>query len=147
MPSRGDLLSDPAVRRVALAGCAGLLLTFPVLIHDTLNGRLALGWTCVAVGLVLAVVALRHTTRLPRRAGLLSMALCAALALSTVVVLITTLASPEQDLRCRDDVAAATFGSAQELRAGHNPYQSFDTLRIQSGWSCPHPAATILRRG
>ena len=147
MPSRGDLLSDTAVRRVALAGCAGLLLTVPVLIHDTLNGRLALGWICVAAGLALAAVALRRTTHVPRRAGLLGLALCAALALSTVVILVTTLASPEQNLRCRDDVAAATFGSAQELRAGHNPYQSYDSLRIQSGWDCPQPAATILRRG
>ena len=138
---------SPHAERVALAGCAGLFLTVPVMAHDSLNGRLAAGWAAVAIGIVLAVVALRTATRLSRRISLVTTAVCAALAVSTAVVLVTTLAGPTANLRCRDDVAAATFGGADELRHGHNPYASYDALRVQQGYGCSHIAATILRRG
>ena len=138
---------DAVARRVLLAGCAGLLLTVPVMAHDTLNGRLVYGWVAVAVGLVVAVRALDSRARPGRRTTLIAGALCVALAVSTVALLLATLATPTADLRCRDDVSAATFGSAQELRAGHNPYESYDALKIESDWGCRHIAATVLRRG
>jgi hypothetical protein len=69
------------------------------------------------------------------------------MAVSTAIVLITTLVTPTPNLRCRDDVAAATFGGADQLRAGHDPYASYDALRVQAADGCTHPSATILRRG
>jgi hypothetical protein len=147
MPSPGDLLADRDNRRVLLAGCAGLLLTVPVLAHDSLNGRLVDGWIAVAAGVAVAVVALRRLTRVSRRLALVAAAACIALAVSTLAILATTLASPTPDLRCRDDVASATFGSADQLRAGHNPYAGYDALRAEQGYGCPSPPATILRRG
>jgi hypothetical protein len=148
MPPPRDLLpADAGSRRVALAGCAGLVLTIPVLLHDSLSGRLVAGWIAVAVGLALAFLALRRTTRLSRQATLLATAVCAAVALSTVIVLITTLATPTANLRCRDDVAAATFGGADQLRAGNDPYASYDALRVETTYGCTNPSATILRRG
>jgi hypothetical protein len=140
--------SDPAARRVLLAGCAGLLLTLPVLAHDTLNGRLAIGWVAVAAGVVLAVSALDRRRRPGRRAALVATAACAAMAVSVAVLLVAMLASPPSaDIRCRDDVAAATFGAADQLRAGYNPYASYDTLRTEQGYGCSRIAATVLRRG
>ena len=147
VPPPRDLLADVDARRVALAGCAGLLLTVPVIAHDSLNGRLAYGWVAVAAGLAVAVVALRNATRPSRRIALLATAVCAAVALSTLVILATTLASPTPNLRCRDDVAAASFGGADQLRAGHDPYNTYDSLNVEQSYGCHNPAVTILRRG
>jgi hypothetical protein len=140
--------SDPGARRVLLAGCAGLLLTVPVLAHDSLSGRLVLGWLAVAAGVALAVTALRRRSRPGRRTALVATALCAAAAASTGALLLSTLISPPSaDLRCRDDVAAATFGAADQLRTGHNPYAAYDALRAQQAAGCANPAVTALRRG
>jgi hypothetical protein len=141
--------SDPRARRILLAGVAGLLLTLPVLAHDSLNGRLLVGWAAVAAGVVLALAAL-DTGRTPnRRATLVVATLCGAMAASTVALLISTVtdAPSSTALQCRDDVSAATFGAAAELRAGHNPYASYDTLRVEQGYGCATPAATVLRQG
>ncbi len=145
---RSGPLSDAGVRRLSLAGCAGLLLTAPVIAHDSLNGRLVVGWVLVAAGVVLAVLAL-DPRRVPgRRAGLVAGAVCVGFAVSCVLVLLLTLMSGSgSDLRCRDDVASATFGSAGELRAGHDPYATYATLAVERGYGCAHPAFTILRRG
>jgi hypothetical protein len=142
-----DPLASPDTRRLLLAASAGLLLTVPVLAHDSLSGRLVLGWVAVAAGVALALVALRRAARVSRRVALLAGAATVAMAVSTVVLLATTLAQPTANLRCRDDVAAATFGAAGELRAGHDPYASYDALRVQQGFGCAAPAATVLRRG
>jgi hypothetical protein len=141
--------TDPAARRVLVAGCAGLLLTVPVLAHDSLSGRLVLGWIAVALGVAIAVVALNRRATPGRRTALLAAAACAALAVSSVVLLATTLASAPTgtQLRCRDDVAAATFGAADQLTAGHNPYASYDALAAQHADGCTHVNATVLRRG
>jgi hypothetical protein len=69
------------------------------------------------------------------------------MAASTAALLATTLADPTANLRCRDDVTAATFGAADQLRAGHDPYASYDTLAVEQGYGCSDPAATVLRRG
>jgi hypothetical protein len=134
---------------VVLAGCAGLLLTVPVLAHDSLSGRLVLGWLAVAAGVALAVVALRNRTRPSRQAALAATAVCAAMAIGSALLLVATaaLASSGTDLRCRDDVATATFGAADQLRAGHNPYASYDALRAAQADGCTHINPTVLRRG
>lgn len=139
--------SDPAARRVLVAGCAGLLLTVPVIAHDSLSGRLVLDWLAVAAGLALALRALDGRWRPGRRAATVAAALCIAAAVSTGALLVTTLASAPTGtaLACRDDVAAATFGSADQLRAGHDPYVSYDALRAMAG--CAKVNATVLRRG
>jgi hypothetical protein len=141
--------TDPAARRVLVAGCAGLLLTVPVLAHDSLSGRLVAGWIAVAAGVAVALRALdrRHTPG--RRTALLSAALCATMAIATVALLFTTLtgAPTGRDLRCRDDVAAATFGAADQLRAGHDPYNSYDALAAMHAGGCSQINATVLRRG
>lgn len=138
---------DPAVRRVLVAGCAGLLLTLPVIAHDSLSGRLLLGWLAVAAGLALAVRALDRRWLPGHRTALVAVAVCAAMAVSTVALLVTTVTAAPTGaaLQCRDDVAAATFGSAAELRAGHDPYTSYDALRTLKG--CTPIRATVLRRG
>ncbi|HEV7677495.1 MAG TPA: hypothetical protein VGQ42_02880 [Candidatus Dormibacteraeota bacterium] len=141
--------SDPRARRILLAGCAGLLLTLPVLAHDSLNGRLLMGWLAVLAGVVLALVAL-DVRRVPGRLATLGCAaVLGATAASTVVLLISTVtdAPSSAALQCRDDVSAATFGAAAELRAGHNPYTSYDSLRVQQASGCAAPAATVLRQG
>ncbi|HZS14857.1 MAG TPA: hypothetical protein VFC09_09690 [Candidatus Dormibacteraeota bacterium] len=141
--------TDPAARRVLLAGCAGLLLTVPVLAHDSLSGRLVLGWIAVAAGVALALVALDRRARPGRRTALVAAAVCAALAVSTAVLLLTTLVSAPTGtaLACRDDVAAATFGSAAELEAGHDPYTSYDSLAVQRAAGCTVIRPTVLRKG
>jgi len=141
--------TGPAARRVLVAGVAGLLLTLPVLVHDSLNGRLALGWLAVAAGTAISVQALRSSHTPGRRQTLAAAAICVAMAISTAVLLASTLATAPSahDLRCRDDVAAATFGSADELRAGHNPYASYDALAVQHADGCATINATVLRRG
>jgi hypothetical protein len=141
--------SDPGARRVLLAGCAGLLLTVPVLAHDSLSGRLVLGWLAVAAGVGLALVALRRGTSPSRPAALTATAVCAAMAFSSAVLLVTTTASAPTgtDLRCRDDVATATFGAADQLRAGHNPYAWYDALQAAKAYGCTHSNPTVLRRG
>jgi hypothetical protein len=124
--------SDPRARRVLMAGGAGLLLTLPVLAHDSLSGRLLAGWLAVFVGFVLAMAAL-DSRRVPGRlATLAGAAVIGATAAATVVLLISSLSDTPSAtaLHCRDDVSAATFGAAAELRAGHNPYASYDTLRV-----------------
>ncbi len=138
---------DPAARRVLVAGCAGLLLTLPVIAHDSLSGRLLLGWLAVAAGLALAVRALDRRWLPGRRTALVAAAVCAAMAVSTVALLVTTATAAPTGaaLQCRDDVAAATFGSAAELRAGHDPYTSYDALHALAG--CNPIRATVLRRG
>jgi hypothetical protein len=140
---------DPAARRVLLAGGAGLLLTVPVLAHASLDNRLALGWLAVAAGVALAVVALRRRTRPSRPAALVATAVCAAMAVGSAVLLFTTAASAPtgNDLRCRDDVATATFGAADQLRAGHNPYASYEALQAAAAYGCTHINPTVLRRG
>ncbi len=145
---RPPIPTDPHSRRVLLAACAGLLLTVPVMAHDSLSGRLALGWIAVAAGVALAVAALSRTTTPGRRTALLTAAVIAAMAIATVALLISTLATPAATgLRCRDDVASATFGAADQLAAGHNPYASYDTLNVEHAYGCTQPAATVLRRG
>jgi len=141
--------SDPAARRVLLAGCAGLLLTVPVLAHDSLSGRLVLGWLAVAAGIALGIAALRSRTNPSRPAALAATAVCAAMALSSAVLLVTTAASAPTgtDMRCRDDVATATFGAADQLRSGHNPYASYDALQAAKTDGCTHINPTVLRRG
>lgn len=141
--------SDAAARRVLVAGCAGLLLTVPVIAHDSLSGRLLLGWLAVAAGLALAVRALDRRGLPGRRTTLVAAAICAAMAASTVALLAATLATAPTGtaLRCRDDVAAATFGSADQLRAGHDPYTSYDALRAMAQDGCNPVRATAVRRG
>jgi hypothetical protein len=141
--------SDPAARRVLVAGCAGLLLTVPVVAHDSLSGRLVLGWLAVAAGLVLGVRALDRRWLPGRRTALVAVAVCAAMAVSTLALLATTLGSAPTGtaLRCRDDVAAATFGSADRLRAGRDPYNTYDALRTMHADACNPVRATVLRRG
>ncbi|HXA27147.1 MAG TPA: hypothetical protein VN193_00215 [Candidatus Angelobacter sp.] len=141
--------TDPAARRVLVAGCAGLLLTVPVIAHDSLNGRLVLGWLAVALGVALAARALDRRATPGRHTAQVAAAVCAALAVSGIALLATTLASAPTGtaLRCRDDVAAATFGAAGQLTAGHDPYASYDALAVQHADGCPHPSATVLRRG
>ena len=143
----GAMPADATSRRILVAGCAGLLLTVPVLAHDSLNGRLVWGWISVALGAAAAVAALRRTTAVSRRLALVAGAVCLAMAVSTLALLATTLASPNANLYCRDDVAAATFGGADQLRAGHDPYASYDALAVEQAHGCSNPAATILRRG
>jgi len=133
---------------VVMTAVAGLLLTVPVLAHDSLNGRLVLGWLAVAAGTALGVWALDRRTRPGRRVALLGGAVCVALAVSGLAVLGTTLASPYAgDLLCRDDVAAATFGGAAELRAGQDPYASYATLAVERAHGCAHLSVTIRRNG
>jgi len=141
--------SDPAARRVLVAGCAGLLLTVPAVAHDSLSGRLVLGWLAVAAGLLLAVRALDRRWLPGRRVTLVAAAVCAGMAVSTVALLATTLATAPTGtaLRCRDDVAAATFGSAAQLEAGHDPYNSYDALQAMAADHCNPIRATVVRRG
>ena len=142
------LLAEPGARRVFLAGCAGLLFTAPVIAHDSLSGHLLVGWVLVLAGIAVAVVALDRRARPGRRVGLLCGAICAGFAVSSLVILALTLAPGNgTDLHCRDDVAAAAFGGADELRAGHDPYNSYATLSVERDHGCAHPAVTILRRG
>lgn len=141
--------SDPGARRVLLAGGAGLLLTVPVIAHDSLSGRLVLGWLAVAAGVALGVQALRTTTRPRRQAALVATAVCAAMAIGSAILLVTTAAQAPTGnaLRCRDDVATATFGAADELRAGHDPYVSYDALDAARSYGCTQIKPTVLRRG
>jgi len=143
------VVTDAAARRVLVAGAAGLLFTAPVIAHDSLNGRLVIGWLLVLGGVVLAVLALDRRRRPGRRVGLMCGAACAGFAISSVVILATTLASSGgTDLHCRDDVSAAAFGGADELRAGHDPYNTYATLSVERGYGCGGGlAVTILRRG
>jgi hypothetical protein len=142
------VVTDAAARRVLVAGAAGLLFTAPVIAHDSLNGRLVIGWLLVLGGVVLGVVALDRRRQWGRRVALLCGAACAGFAISSVVILGTTLASSGgADLHCRDDVSAAAFGGADELRAGHDPYDTYGSLSVERGYGCGRPAVTILRRG
>jgi hypothetical protein len=141
--------TDPAARRVLLAGCAGLLLTVPVMAHDSLSGRLLLGWLAVAAGLAVALLALDGARTPGRRVALPAAAICAAMAISTVALTVATLTSAPGGtaLRCRDDVAAATFGAADQLLAGRDPYTSYDALAVQHAAGCTRINPTVLRRG
>jgi uncharacterized protein YvpB len=102
----------------------------------------------VAAGVALSIVALNRRSLPGLRTTLVATAICVAFAVCSVVLLAHTLASPPSgDLRCRDDVAATTFGGADQLRSGHNPYTSYDALRTAQAYGCAHIAATALRRG
>jgi hypothetical protein len=142
---------QPAGRRLAIAGVAGILLSAPVSLQHALASDPAVGWLLTVVGAALAMLCLVPTwtphQMLTRVAIGICVAFFAASAAVGVALTVRALSMTQQQLLCGTDVAPETVVSGQEMTRGADPYTAFNVLQAERSLGCPFFSATPLRSG
>jgi len=139
-----------AERSILLGGLGSALLAGALSFGGNQPGmaRWVLITVLAVIGLTLCVLALR---RRGAPAGLPHMAVTAVVlslaGLGSIAVLASTLYGvTHSDIACRDDTTVATVVGAAEIRAGHNPYQTYDEIQALAQ-TCGTLSGTPLRTG
>lgn len=142
---------EPAGRRLAIAGVAGILLSAPVSLEHALTHVPQVGWLLTAVGAALAILCLRPEwiprPSVARIAIFVCVPFCVASAIVGGSLTVIALSQTDQQLLCVNDVAPDTVIAGQEVIHGANPYTSFNLLDAERALGCPFFSVSPQRSG
>jgi hypothetical protein len=143
--------ADAAGSRIAIAGVAGILLTAPLSLQESVAPHPLVSWLLTCCGAVLAVICLRvsWTPRVivARGAVIVCIVFCAVSGVLGISQTVAALQRSDQQLLCSDDVAPDTVVGGQEVIHGIDPYTSFNLLEAERKLGCPAYSVTPLRSG
>lgn len=143
--------ADATGRRIAIAGVAGILLTAPLSLQQSVAPHPLVSWLLTCCGAVLAVVCLRPSWTPPvivaRSAIVVCIVFCAVSGILGISQTVGALQRSDQQLLCSDDVAPDTVVGAQEVIHGVDPYTAFNLLEAERKLGCPAYSVTPLRSG
>ncbi len=143
--------SDASVRRLVVAGVAGVLLTAPLSIQPLVAAVQPLGYALAALGALLAICCCRRAWTPSRGLTWLATIVCVGFATATITQGIgqvsTGLRSTDSQLLCADDVSPSIVAGGQEVLHGSNPYTTFNVVRAERSFGCPSFHVTPLRGG
>lgn len=144
-------LAEPAIRRIVMAGAAGVLLTAPLSVQQVMPlATLPACLLTVAGGWLAMRSCSRGWTPSPA-ATLAAVVVCVVFAAATLVEgtgqVVSALRQTDAQILCVDDVSPAVVASGREVLAGTNPYTAYNALVAEQSLGCPGFHATAARSG
>ena len=110
-----------------------------------------MGWFLTLLGAALAVACCRRSWRPSARVTWAATLVCLCFAAATVTIgvgqFVGTMRAPDAAMVCVDDVSPALVVGGQEVRAGVNPYTSYNVMKAEKSLGCPFYRITPLRTG
>ncbi len=142
---------NPAVRRLIIAGAAGILLTAPLSVSQLIRVSPLVACLLTAAGGVLGVRCCSWAWKPSSAATLAATLGCMVFATATLTEGISQVSSAleqtDAQLLCIDDVSPSVVGGGQAVVHGSNPYTAFDVLRAERALGCPSFHVSATRSG